>query len=512
MAMRMELHTSQKLEQRMKLSQQMLQNLELLQMPIMDLRELIVQELQDNPVLELKEDVEEQEESPSEEDTRTDAETEKSMEILEAVEEQWLESERRRPRRGSDDDADRKAEFLSNASSPSLTLREHLREQISVLEVSEGLRRHAEHIIESIDLNGFLSFPLEDLVESLPEDLKDEPPDILHRRLESALAILQKMEPRGVGARDATECLLLQLDENDEIYPLLRFLIQGHLDDISHNRLPKLAKILVENEQTRGLLGYDTEPDPAEVMEDLKFLIAELGKLNLRPGSNFAGDMVPKVYPEVVIKIIDGTYEIWLEDSYLPPISVNKAYQEMVRNRKSPKEERDFIRRKLDAGRRLIGAIEQRRGTIRRITDQILDRQKDFFEHGIEHLKPLKMQEVADSLGIHVSTVSRALAAKYVETPRGIFPMKFFFPSSAASKRNGTRRFGARTAEPDPKTRLVLKEAIREIIDDEDRKKPYSDLEIVKLLKDKNMNAARRTVAKYREELNIPSSRIRQEY
>jgi RNA polymerase sigma-54 factor len=181
------------------------------------------------------------------------------------------------------------------------------------------------------------------------------------------------------------------------------------------------------------------------------------------------------------------------------------------------------MKQRIDKGRKLITAIEQRRGTIYRITSEILKRQMDFFEQGVEHLKPLKMQEVADALGIHLSTVSRAISEKWVETPRGIFPLKFFFASAApkAEPQGGPSSpfsfpssDGKAVGEPqDEQTRLALMERIREVLEGEDRKNPLSDLEIVRQLKDKfRISAARRTIAKYREEMNIPSSRLRKQY
>ena len=216
----------------------------------------------------------------------------------------------------------------------------------------------------------------------------------------------------------------------------------------------------------------------------------------------------------MIIQRVDGKYEIVIEDSWLPPLSINRDYLEKIKDKSVPKAEREYLRNKIDAGRKLISAIEQRRQTIQRITAEILKHQIDFFEQGAEHLKPLKMQEVADALGIHNSTVSRAISGKWIETPRGIVPMKFFFASAAPrSPSNGSAPvLPAGSADPDDRTRLSLMEKIRDIVDGEDRKRPLSDLEIVRILKQQGIMAARRTVAKYREEMNIPSSRLRRQY
>jgi len=592
--MRMEVHLQQRLEQRMHLSQQMLQNLELLQLPIMDLRDLILQELEENPTLEEKQDVEEAEAPAAEEQTEAEASEESARnEILESVEEQWADSERRTRRSDSAEDAERRMEMLNNASEGTESLREHLINQLSLLELPLDDRAFCEHVIQNIDDQGYLKFSLEDVVSSLPEELRNEAPEVLLKKVEHAITIIQQMEPRGVGARSIKECLLLQLDLADPQYPLLRKLIENHFEDVGANRLPRIVKAFMVDPEVLADLGIKGEPDPAMILEDVKTLIAQVTKLNPKPGATYSADKVPKVFPEVVIKQVDGKYEIMLEDGWLPPISVNRNYEEMLKERKLTaservfvqamsrdakfpkdarelfteigrgkrimpgdrvrfgemakneallseqerklvadlskdptfsKDDRDFMKRKMDAGRKLITAIEQRRGTIYRITSEILKRQLDFFEQGVENLRPLKMQEVADALGIHLSTVSRAISEKWVETPRGIFPLKFFFASAAprAEPQPGAPSpftfpssdgKGPGGEPQDEQTRLALMEKIREILDVEDKKEPLSDLEIVRQLKDQHrITAARRTIAKYREEMGIPSSRLRKQY
>ena len=597
--MRMEVHLSQRLEQRMHLSQQMLQNLELLQLPIMDLRELIQQELEENPTLEEKRDVEEAEapaddRDPEAEARATEEETAK-REQMEDIEEQWSESERRTRRSDSAEDAERRMEMMNNFCQETASLREHLVRQLALLELEPGIRPFCDHVIESVDDAGYIRVSLEDMVMSLPEELRSEPPELLLKKIERAVSIVQSLEPKGVGARSVKECLLLQLDEANPEFPLLRKLIENHFEDVGANRLPRIVKAFLADPEILAMLGHQGEPDPNLVLEDVKTLIGSISKLNPRPGSTYSSDKIPKVYPEVEIKEVDGKYEIILLDGWLPPISVNRNYEELLKDRKlSPterervgamaraeaypkeardmfaelargkrimpgdrvkiaellkteagteeerrlladiakeptfnKDEREFMKRKVDAGRKLITAIEQRRGTIYRITNEILKRQTEFFEQGVEHLKPLKMQEVADALGIHLSTVSRAISEKWVETPRGVFPLKFFFASAAPkAEAAAPAPFGfvptsspgvpgapGDADAPDERTRLALMERIREIIDGEDKKNPLSDLEIVKILKEQHrITAARRTIAKYREEMNIPSSRMRKQY
>ncbi|MBI2898867.1 MAG: RNA polymerase factor sigma-54 [Planctomycetes bacterium] len=509
--MKMEAHLQQRQEMRQQLSQRMIQNLQMLQLPVLDLRELVLTELEQNPTIEEKQESDEPETPAAEVEA---PEEQAKRELLEAVEEQWLESERRTRRSDSGEDAEKRLEMLQNEGAKPESLRDHLSNQISLMEIPEEVRPFCLAVIQNIDDNGYLIFTPEEIANSFPEDLKKESMEVLVVKVARALQLIQTMEPRGVGARSLKECLLLQLDEGDALYPLLRHLIENHLEDIGNNRLPKIVKDFCAQPEILEMLGHQGEPNPNEILEEVKGLVAEVQKLQPKPGINFATVPNPRVFPEVLIKAVDGHYEIMLEDSYLPPITVNPKYAEMARDKTLSKEEREFLKRKIESGKMLISAIEQRRSTIQKITAEILKRQGDFFEHGIESLKPLKMQEIADAVGIHVSTVSRAISGKWIETPRGIFPMKFFF-ASAAPKGDTKMIFpGAGPAEPqDEKTRLSLMERIREVVDGEKKTEPLSDLEIAKILKNQHgVAAARRTIAKYREEMGIPSSRIRKQY
>ncbi len=505
--MKMEVHLQQRLEQRMQLSQQMLQNLELLQMPILALKERIDQELEENPALELTSDSEEQ---PQQE--KEDPVEERRREILESLDEEINENFRRKSR-GSMEESDKKQEFLQNVGDESKSLKDYLREQIALMEMDESLRPYLEHLIDNVDDDGYLVDDIPTMAQSLPEDLKKLSIETLKRNLEAALTILQKLDPRGVGARSQKECLLLQLDEHDPAFTMKHRLIEKHLDDVANNRLPKIVRDVTNDPVALADFGYKPPGDPVLILEDVKYLITELTKLRPHPGSGFSGQRTPRVTPEVVIRQVDGKYEILLEDSYLPPITVNRGYQDMLKAGTLSKTERDYIRQKLDSGKKLISAIEQRRSTIQRITAEILKHQMDFFDEGLEHLHPLKMQEVADALGIHVSTVSRAISEKWIETPRGIFPMKFFFAGAAPKQEQTVGALIAGTAnDQEEGTRLALMEKIRTIVDGEDPKLPLSDLEIAKMLKAQGLAAARRTIAKYREEMGIKSSRLRKQY
>jgi RNA polymerase sigma-54 factor len=566
--MSLEMAPRQRLEQRMHLSQQMLQNLELLLMPAMDLQDFVRKEIEQNPVLE---EGEEREESPipagEEEESAEEATRE---EMLAKVEDEWLESERRTRRKESGEDAERRMEMLNNTSAPAISLKEHLSNQLLLLELPDDLRTHCAHVVEHGQDSGLLKASVEDMMTSLPRSLLEGSLETVATRLENAIAVIQSLDPRGVGARSIQECLMLQIDPADAMAPVLRRFIENHLDDIGANRLPPIVRTVMSDPVLMKDLGREEEVDPAVILGDVKQLIAEIAKLSPSPGATYAAAKPSRVVPEVVIRRVDGVLEIVLEEGWLPAISINRNYEALIQDRvlspderatagrmaqnarfaradrtrfarlaagkrvhpidrtraaelsrgaslpseeagllaaiaRDPacsKNERDFLKPKVAAGRKLIAAIEQRRGTIYRITEQIVRRQSAFFEGGIEHLRPLRMQEVADALGVHLSTVSRAVSDKWMETPHGILPFRFFFASAAPQ---------AEAAGPG--TRLALLEKVRDILEAEDKTHPHSDLEIARLLNQNyHIPAARRTVAKYREELRFRSASLRKAY
>ncbi|HLY76211.1 MAG TPA: hypothetical protein VKU80_19075 [Planctomycetota bacterium] len=568
--MSLEMVPRQRLEQRMHLSQQMLQNLELLLLPAMDLRDFIQKELEENPVLEENQEADDPKGTPVEKEETTEESARREM--LESIEDQWFESERRTRRTESAEDAERRLEMLNNLSASAASLKEHLADQLLVLDLPQELRAICAHVLELLDDSGLLKTSMEEIASSLPEDLRKEPLEAVAKKLEEAIVLIQSLEPRGVGARSIKECLLLQLDPVDVLAPVLRRFLEMHLDDVGANRLPHIVSSIMADPEMMKDLGREGELDPHVVLQDVKLLIGEISKLNPCPGTKYSVTKPSRVYPEVVIRRVDGHLEIVLEDGWLPALSINRNYEWMLQDQrltseerlaagrmakdikfpqsertmlarmakggrvlpkdrahsvemaragslnadeakvlaalsKDPacsREDRSFLKQKVDAGRKLIAAIEQRRGTMYRITEQIVQRQAAFFEHGTEQLRPLKMQEIADTLGIHLSTVSRAVSGKWMETPQGILPFKFFFASAGPRAEAATSEGG---------TRLALLGKVRDILETEDRTRPHSDLEIARILsRDFRVSAARRTVAKYREELRFPSAKLRKCY
>ncbi len=288
------------------------------------------------------------------------------------------------------------------------------------------------------------------------------------------------MEPRGVGARDLRECLLLQVTDDDPDAALQRTLIRDHLDDVKRNKLPRVAKAM-------GL----------EIAE-LYDLVHGLARFSTRPGAAYSGGPIRYIRPDVVVEWEDGEYCVRLINDYLPRIGLAPNVRKMLKEARNDPKVREYLKRKVDSAKWLIEAIAQRQSTLERVAKEIVKRQRDYLDFGVNHLRPLKMQEIADVLGIHVSTVSRAISDKHVQTPRGIVPLKFFFTGGTENEDGGIE------------SRLSVKDRVRSLIDDEDKSKPYSDDQVAEeLAKQYGLEIARRTVTKYRKALGIPSSRQR---
>lgn len=300
---------------------------------------------------------------------------------------------------------------------------------------------------------------------------------------EEALRVVQTLDPPGVGGRSLKEVLLLQLGRETDTFQEERKIIQDHLKDIQSNRFPKIAKAL----------GTD--------IEDVKDRIAFIRMLNPRPGSLFAPKSAHYIIPDVVVQEVAGDYEVQLEDTYIPRLHISPHYRRMLTEQRENPKVREFIKKKIESAKWLIESIQQRQNTLLKISREIVSVQRGFLDYGVEKLRPLKMQHIADRVGVHVSTVSRALADKYVQTPRGIYPMKFFFTGGTVS-RDGTVQ-----------STVSIKQKVRDIIEKEDRKHPLSDEDIaLKLREDHGLEIARRTITKYRKQLSIPSSRQRRTY
>ncbi|PQO45914.1 RNA polymerase factor sigma-54 [Blastopirellula marina] len=494
--MRLSLGLEQKLVQKQVLAPRMIQSMEILQLPVMALQEKIEQEMNENPLLEIQEvepdgipDGMDEPAEKSDPDSLADTEKEfvvddnkdnaDDFERLLDLDNEYPDTFEDRPQRSlnqMEDDANRKHDALANVASRVETLQDHLDTQLGELNIEPELLDLAMRIISSLDSNGYLTTSLEDL---LPPDSSEEL--LAHAR--EALAIVQSLEPAGVGARDLRECLLLQLEPAQPYYDELRTLISNHLEDLCENRLPLIQK----------KTGYTIQ-----LIQDAW---SELRKLNPKPGAAYKEDFIPNVTPDLTLEISDdGEYGVKTEDGEVPQLRISNYYRKRLMDPTATAEEKEFIKRKINAAQWLIDSINQRKNTLARVAQAIVDHQHDFIEKGPEFIEPLKMQQIADKVGVHVTTVSRAVDDKWIQTPRGIFPLKRFFAGGTTNEAG------------DEVTWDAIRLKLQEIIDSEDKAKPHSDDELVTLLKNEGLNVARRTVTKYRKKMGIPSSRQRRDW
>lgn len=465
-----------RLEQRMKLAPQIIQSIEILQLPTLELMERVETELEENPVLEVREvqpDPDARKEAiDSVESAREDSD---QYERFNDVADDWRDYFTRSasPRAaGSDDEG---LDIIQTAAARPKTIHDHLIEQLQLTEIDDELRDIVEAIIYHLDADGYLRVPLEEIVDGL-----DDP--VPMAVAEDALAVIQSFEPPGLGARDLKECLLLQLDYTDPETPFLAELITNHLKDIEGNRLPAIAKATGKS------------------IDEVKEGIERIRTLNPEPGTVFDDAPAPYIVPDVRVEFVDGRYQVVMEDGRIPPLQISQTYRSMMDDQKPGSQAREFLKKRFDSARWLIDAIEQRRNTLYRVACKIVEFQQEFFDKGPAALKPLKMQEVAEELGIHVSTVSRAISHKYMLSPQGVSDLRSFFSG------------GTTSADGNMESWEAVRQKLLDIVGNEDKKKPLSDEEIAERLQAQGYNIARRTVTKYRKALDIPSSRQRKEY
>ena len=459
------------LNQQQNFAPQMRQSLEILQANTLELGQLLHQAMETNPVLE---DITEHESL----DEITDTETEDPDNY-----DDWQESydddlrdlsimERRN--QGMGQDAIEAREHFYNSIVSPLTLQEHLTEQIRESGLSAEHQGDAKIIVGDLTDHGYLDSPLQDLAINLQIPLE---------RLEDALATIQNFDPPGVGAADLRECLLLQLDHLGLGAGLEAELVDEYLDEIARNHFPQLAKKLH--------LPLDT------IIE----AINHIRSLDPSPGSRFQNNGNPYVQPDVEIKPGEsGNWTPSLTGSYLPRLRINDEYKDLLSSSGDDRKTRNYLRNQIRDGRAVIRAIDQRQETILAIAREIVDRQEPFLEKGSRHLKPMTMNEIAEVIGVHPTTVSRAVAGKYIDTPHGLMEMRKFFAT------------GYQTSDGKDVSNEGVREALQELITSEDSSKPLSDSKLEKLLNEQGIKVARRTVAKYREQLSILPSHLRKKY
>ncbi|OVE78876.1 RNA polymerase sigma-54 factor [bacterium I07] len=443
----------------------------LLQLPVLRLEQRIKQELELNPLLELDTELEEEMEltentEESEDDDEKDEEKDEDEEEID-----WEEIlndednlEIKQPRERPDED------FNRPEPAP-ITLMDHLLEQLHLAPLSPEEMKIGEYILWCINDDGYLACTVENIAEDIPAT---------HEQVEKVLEVVQGFDPPGIGARNLQECLLIQLKEQPEIDLTAIRMVQDCFEDFTNKRYEKIAKKLE--------IG----------LNEVKRIMELVAKLNPKPGERYIHDSENYIVPDVIIERVDGKFNIFLNDWNIPRLRINESYKQLLRQKKKvSKETRDYIRQRLESARWLINSIYQRRSTILRVVDSIIQHQRLFFEKGKEHLKPMILKDVADTVNLDISTVSRVTSGKYVQTDFGVFELKYFFSERLE------------TADGEEVSNKLIKDRIKTIIENENPKKPFNDQVISEILRKDGFIVARRTVAKYREQMMIPVARLR---
>ena len=498
--MRLEHSMGLRMGHELHLAPRMIQSMEILQLPIMALEEKIQQELQENPVLELTQDSEnanpnddwndDQNEYEFEPNTSKDTsdktlvidtkgQAEADFERLDGMPEEWKESlydDHRPSRNAIEEFSERKHNAMQNMVSRPQSLEDYLIDQLSFFDISKEERRLVNLVIANLDDGGYLKSSAEEIANSID-------PPCTPDQIRQAISIVQRLDPPGICARDLAECLLLQLTSETPNPDAVKSLITNHLENIRHNRIPAIQK-------TTGL-----------DLNQIKEAIEVIRKLNPKPAAIFNSENIPYVVPDIeIFKSEEGDYLVRLADELLPNVQINQTYVAECKNRATDKKVKEFLRPKIQSAQWLLEAIEQRRSTLKKVTQAIIQRQLSFLELGPEHIEPLKMLQIAEVVGVDVSTISRAVDDKWVQTPRGVFPLKRFFGG------------GTQSATGEDIAWEKIRRKLLEVVGVEDKSNPLSDEDLVNKLQEEGYPVARRTITKYRKILNIPSSRERKNW
>jgi RNA polymerase sigma-54 factor len=496
------LQLSQRLTQSLVLAPQLQQSLALLQAPTLELKALVEAELQQNPVLEevADQDVEQRDKvndgdegdtpevpdfAEPPEDVKFDAATEKvsaepvddfqaEFERLVQMDQDWRDhfSQTSSPIRTSAEDEE-KRQFMFDSITAETSLAQYLIEQVRDTKLTEDEQAMAELIIGNIDDYGYLNATVEEIATST-----NLPPE----KITDVLKVVQTFEPVGVGARDLRECLMIQLERSGQQESLEYRIVRDYMDALGKRRIPEIA---------RGT---------SQTIEEVQESLARIGRLEPRPGRAFLPAVEQYVAPEVFVQKNGDEFTVTTNDEQIPHLRISNVYKDLMSGGGNNAEVKNYIREKIRAGKFLIKSLHQRQATIANIGREIVKRQREFMEKGVAFLKPMTMAQVAEVVGVHETTVSRAVSGKYIETPQGVFEMKYFFTA------------GLQNANGDDISNTSVKDMIADIFKGENPSNPLSDQEVVKMLTAKGITIARRTVAKYRDELGILPSNLRKVY
>jgi RNA polymerase sigma-54 factor len=480
------LHQHVGLRQDLRINPRLYQAMDLLYMPLLDLEQHLKQELLGNPFLEMIEPEEEvqataaeQQQNKPEKEAKAEDGPDWENILLEDRTEHGVPS-------GSYSDA---REYVEPVTVESKDLIDYLRDQTRMLDLNPRQQLLAEEFLGNIGEDGYLQHSLEEILKGANQLLEEHEaeselelnvPAFTTAEVEEMLHVIQQLDPPGIGARNLRECLMLQLENQKRTDTLVYRLVKESFDDLIAHRWSDLGK------------RFGLAP------EDVQRAADELARLDPKPGLQHSAGNDAYIIPDLIVDKIDDKYLVFLNDSGLPRLRISKTYQEIARDKKKyDSESKEFINQRLNSANWMIQAIEQRRQTMLKVMNFIVDRQREFFEKGIDHLKPLTLREVADVISMHESTVSRVTNEKYVQTPRGLLPLKFFFSS------------GLSTTTGEDASARSIKSQIKKLVDDEPPKNPLTDQQIVEMFDRKGVKIARRTVAKYRDQLGILPARMR---
>jgi RNA polymerase sigma-54 factor len=489
--MKLEMRGDMRMEQRMKLAPHMIQSMEILQLPILALQERLEQELNTNPVLEIEESSNPESPSPVEQNPEdsinekdhavgTDTGKVEDFSRLENLDDNfkdYIDQREFRPRIQTDE-PDKKLEAIKNAAALPQSLHDYLTEQWGLVDADEGVKKAGSAIIDYIDDRGYLTVRLEQLHN------KDKA-DFTLDDLKKALELVQNLEPVGVGARDLKECLLIQMAQSSEDMSFESRLIAEHLDELLENRLPDIAKKMNCS------------------IETINRALARISRFDTSPGLQVSQDRNHPITPDVIVESTDNSdeYSVRLADSNLPNLRISDYYEKLAKDTKIGERTKEFLQKNIRSAQWIIDAIQQRKNTLLKVAKSVVKHQKDFFDKGQLYLRPLPMSKVADDVGVHLATVSRAVSGKYIQSPWGILPLRKFFSGGTEDVNGKAHSWEA------------IRAKLQQIIDAEDKTSPLNDDQIREKLAEAGIkNLARRTVAKYRKLLNIPSARFRKKY
>lgn len=462
------------------LAPDLMQFLKLLQLPTLELQQLLRHELEINPFLE---EIEDEDQTLSQDSWETSIEENPQNEFEDKI--NWNDYLQEGVDLGYPNVKDSSLEFIERVPVMVSSFEDFLLQQLRLCNLSPLEMKIGEFIIGNLDENGYLVCSLNDIAEKFSEI---ENQKIQLEKIEEVLKEIQSFEPSGVGARTLQECLIIQLDKREDLnlipetVELAKKIIKEHFHEIENKKINIIAKALeISREKVERAISLISSLDP-------------------KPGSIYSNQEIRYVFPDIIVERVDGEYIVFINDRNIPRLRISHSYREILKRKENlQSEDKKFVQKKLNSARFMVRMLSQRRATLMKVMEYIVNYQKEFFDHGISHLKPMTMKVVSEAINLHESTVSRVVNNKYALTPQGIYELSFFFSGKIC------------TANSKDISNRSMKTQIAQLINSENKKHPLTDQKIIDILKKEGFFLARRTVAKYREEMGILPARMRKE-